>query len=378
MLITHTRRAPSIKVPLESASKKETEAKSDFTPGVAPYNGPADGKSTPRKHTKVLTSVATALLAPGFTLDIQGEENLHTEGTHVYTFNHPSVLDPPVALMLLKGDVRTVANEKLFKNSTMAKVLEWSGCYPINRDDPSPVTKSHPIDLLQSGTSVAVFAEGGNSRESIEGRIGPFKKGPAYSAIHGGADSVIPASFYFKPAQTETSDWVRAGLTGAVGAALGAGGALIGGPVGTVCRIAAGAVAGAALGGGLGSKLMPQKKWYDPTPPLLGKIAGGALGALAGGVAAGLTGDSCSPFLTGAVSGVGAFGLTRGLQNRTTIQLKVGEPVDVAPYRGQDDSVTKLTIDLHRNIGGMTSELSGVPYDDTAKKIHAKGDYSKV
>lgn len=368
MLITHSRSAPCFKAPSQPA----------FTPGFAPYNGPSDGKSKPRKHTKLLNSVARSLLSPGFSLEIQGEENLPTEGAHVYAFNHPSVLDPPIALTLIKTDVRTVANAKLFRSPISAKVLEWSGCYPVNRDNPSAATKSHPVELLKSGISVGVFAEGGNSRESIEGRIGPFKKGPAYSAIHGGAETVVPTSFYFQPAESKTSDWLKAGFVGAAGAALSITGAIVGGPVGTVCKVAAGAIAGTALGGGLGSKVMPQAKWYDPTPPLIGKIAGGALGALAGGITAGIAGNSLGPTLTGLAGGLGLFGLTRGLQNRTKIKVKIGEPVPVAPYREKEDPVTELTVDLHRNIGGLTSELSGVPYDDAAPKIHKKGEYSKV
>ncbi len=76
MLITHNRNKNKIK---------------------KPYYGPADGKSRPRKHRKTLKAISNALLSTGYKIETQGQENLPQDGAHVYTFNHPTVIDPALA-----------------------------------------------------------------------------------------------------------------------------------------------------------------------------------------------------------------------------------------------------------------------------------------
>ncbi len=360
MLITHNRNKNKIK---------------------KPYYGPADGKSRPRKHRKALKAISNALLSTGYKIETQGQENLPKDGAHVYTFNHPTVLDPVLALNLVEQDMRTVANIEVFRHPVSAKIMEWAGAYPVDRRNPSMVTKRHPVELLQQGVSLGVFPEGGNAPEEQHGQIGAFKKGPAYCAIHGGAETVVPTVFDFQPAQPKSR--ARALLAGSAAFALTAGASLLGGGAATGARIAVGTLSGALVGGAAGRKFAKPGKWYDPTPDLLGRLGGGAAGAAAGGVLAALAGpleqvlpSTLSATITGLAGAAAVYGLTRSREKRTVARVLVGQPIEVKPFRNQEDPVKDLTVALHQKMGAMKSKLSGVPYDENAPKIHAKGRYA--
>ena len=60
-----------------------------------------------------------------------------------------------------------------------------------------------------------------------------------------------------------------------------------------------------------------------------------------------------------------------GYIHRPMVKVKVGEAIDVEPYRrlNKREANTALTEALHARLGVLVSELSGVPYNRNEPKI---------
>src|SRR5262245_55860694 len=99
----------------ETEAPKE-EKKATFGSDVIDYSGPPDGRSAPR-FTKVLIPLAKALTAMKYRIEIEGAENLPEKGDggHIFAPTHPSVFDPAVVFATLGRDVRSMANQQIFR-----------------------------------------------------------------------------------------------------------------------------------------------------------------------------------------------------------------------------------------------------------------------
>ena len=112
----------------------------------------------------------------------QGNEN-EPPGPCLFVFNHLSLLDIPIALVVIKKMIRFGAKKELFMIPIFGQAMQLAGVLRINRGD-----RSHAISTLkkahgritETGQSFILAAEG--TRQS-ENKIGEFKSGPFVLAI---------------------------------------------------------------------------------------------------------------------------------------------------------------------------------------------------
>lgn len=383
MQISSTIRGDS--TPTRKREKPRTDSLEPFEPGVAPYFGPEDGLSTAPKHESILRPTAKALASLFYRVEVEGEENLPTSGSNVYAANHSSYLDAAIAVGLPKQETRTMATIDIFKSKIGASVAGAAGVFPVNRADAHEVSRQHPKDVLDEGKGFMIFPEGTFPEEAAHGGIGPFKKGVAAIAIEGDADGIVPIVLdYAQDTKPRTGEKVK-GMLLAAGVAAGtllAG--LGGGPITRALGgIISGAITGATLMGTRNASKVENKYFWNPAPKLGAAVKGAATGALIGGLAGGF-GVSSSTFggtasvALGVASGLATAKVANWWSNRPVCNIRIGEKFSVDSYQEKAKegpeanraAITQLTEDLHRHIGGIKSEMSGVPYDDEAPKIN--------
>jgi len=348
-----------------------------YVPG---YTGPRDGLSHP-KYGWLCRNINRALIAGQYRLEVEGGENLPTEGAHVYCPTHPSYFDPPlIAHITAPRDVRYVANIYVF-DGIRGRLMTWGGAFPVNREKADFRTMRHCKSIVQQGKGLCIFPAGVIEDEHWEGKIGSLKKGAAHFAVTGGAESVVPIAIDYVPNARQRPRETAMGLVAAASVlAAGVGTALVGGPS---ARILASTLTATLAGTYIGGKIMrdrtPITDRCDVFPKYFATLNGAACGAVAGGLLGGLGAaflGAHSPVVTGIAAAAGAFGtwgLARAWRDRDIARVVIAKPLPVAPYResypNRKEAVRALTIDLHRALGTTKSYLSGVPYDDTAEKF---------
>ncbi|NIQ97256.1 MAG: 1-acyl-sn-glycerol-3-phosphate acyltransferase [Desulfuromonadales bacterium] len=116
------------------------------------------------------------LLIAGVRMEIEGQENIPTEGAHIYMPNHQSAFDILVLFAGLPDQFRWLAKQELFKIPLFGLCMRQCGYIPINRADRKKAVASmnKAAQRIHDGTSVIIFPEG---TRSADGQLLPFKKG---------------------------------------------------------------------------------------------------------------------------------------------------------------------------------------------------------
>lgn len=367
--------------PAEPAAPEEKK-KATFGSDVIDYSGPPDGRSAPR-FTKVLIPLAKALTAMKYRIEVEGAENLPAKGDggHIFAPTHPSVFDPAVVFATLGRDVRSMANQQIFRGLG-GKIITWGGAFPVNREGAAPATMRHTKELLEGGIDMVIFPEGTIPQEEYdEGTVAPIKKGVAAAALSGGARSVIPIALHYQADDKPRYGELAFGFLAA--AAVTAATVSVGAHGGLSARVAMGALSGALCGakvwGGLKKHTTPARVKHNQAPRFAAMLKGGAIGAvtggLLGGLALGLAPETFSTVL-GGLGAAGTLGLNEAWRNRYVARVYVGKPIELDAYKTPGtkprEAITKLTEDLHRALGKGKEHLTGTPYDENAPKFAGK------
>ena len=112
----------------------------------------------------------------GIEIEIKGLENIRPDGSYIFVCNHSSLLDIPVLLGSLPGDVRIIYKRELEKIPIFGYGLKRSNLISIDRSDPRKAMKSldEAIEKIQAGASVIIFPEG--TRDAGK-EVSDFKRG---------------------------------------------------------------------------------------------------------------------------------------------------------------------------------------------------------
>ncbi len=125
-----------------------------------------------------------------FRVDIQGEENIPTEGGAVLCCNHMSNYDPLTMAAFTKRPVRYIAKKELFSKKLFAKIMYGLGAFPVDRTTTDMKALKTAIQLLKNGEMLGIFAEGTRVKE---GEAKAAKAGVALFALKGGAP-IVPVA----------------------------------------------------------------------------------------------------------------------------------------------------------------------------------------
>jgi len=117
------------------------------------------------------------LATSGVRLSVRGQPHVSTDSAQFFAGNHQSALDIPVLLTALRGNVRFLAKESLFRIPIFGRAMRAYGYIPIDRSNARKTLATIKQNLQRSGSapiSLAVFPEGTRCRD---GRLGPFRRG---------------------------------------------------------------------------------------------------------------------------------------------------------------------------------------------------------
>ncbi len=136
-------------------------------------------------------------------LEVIGRERVPTDRAFVYMSNHKSHVDIPVLFATVPArTLRMVSKKELFDIPLFGKAMRGAGFVEVDRGNRQKAVQSlrHAEAALKDGISIWIAPEG---TRSVDGRIGPLKKGGFHLATSTrtpivpvallGTDRVLPA-----------------------------------------------------------------------------------------------------------------------------------------------------------------------------------------
>ena len=133
----------------------------------------------------------TLLFVSGVRVTVEGLDRIDPAKSYVFTANHLSYMDTPVALAYIPAQFRFLAKRGLFQIPLLGTHLGRAGHIPVPRADPRAAVKTMQIaaeTIRAKNISLLIFPEGGRA---ADGELQPFKEGGAYIAIRAGVP-VVP------------------------------------------------------------------------------------------------------------------------------------------------------------------------------------------
>jgi 1-acyl-sn-glycerol-3-phosphate acyltransferase len=132
------------------------------------------------------------LAAAGARVRFHGHDRVRQHDPCIFIANHQSMVDVWVMLTLVPPNTRFVAKQELFRIPVFGWVLARSGCIAIDRGKRSVAIRSlrQAGERIRAGRSVVLYPEGSRS---LDGRLGPFKKGAFHLALSA-AVPVVPVA----------------------------------------------------------------------------------------------------------------------------------------------------------------------------------------
>ena len=146
-----------------------------------------------------LASVLKLFYKLMFRINIEGIENVTTDGGVIFTPNHKSNFDPPLIACILPVRLTFMAKEELFKMKIIGFILKKCGAFPIKRGGTDISAMKSALKILKDGGNMLIFPEGTRCPEN--GKILRGKSGAALLAYKSEAKIVpigIDGSYKFR------------------------------------------------------------------------------------------------------------------------------------------------------------------------------------
>ena len=113
-------------------------------------------------------------------LEVQGTENLPTDGAVVLTANHVTNFDVIPMQLSIPRPIFFMGKASLFKIPVFASIIRDLGAFPVYRGEKDEWAIRHAARILEHGQTLGMFPEG---RRSKGGGLGVAKTGSARLAL---------------------------------------------------------------------------------------------------------------------------------------------------------------------------------------------------
>lgn len=123
--------------------------------------------------------------------EIEGEENIPSQGPVIIASNHISYLDPVVVGCAFNREISFLAKEELFEIPILRTIISNLNAFPVKRGSGDRGAIRAALELLAQGECFGIFPEGHRNR--TQAPLTPFKAGVALLAIKSGAP-VLPVA----------------------------------------------------------------------------------------------------------------------------------------------------------------------------------------
>jgi 1-acyl-sn-glycerol-3-phosphate acyltransferase len=134
----------------------------------------------------------TAVRLAGIRIEAVGRDQLDPAKTYIFMANHVSNVDPPVIIPSLPKRTSVLVKKELFRIPVLGRAMRLASLVPVDRSnrDAAIASMHEAAEVVRTGISMTIFPEGTRSHD---GRLLPFKKGPFYLAMEGGA-AIVPVT----------------------------------------------------------------------------------------------------------------------------------------------------------------------------------------
>lgn len=125
-------------------------------------------------------------------ISVSGKQHMQGSEAFVVVSNHQSHYDIPVLFQTYDKPLRMVAKRELFRLPVMGRAMRAAGFVEVDRSNRSQAIQSlgQAAQALASGTSIWIAPEG---TRSVDGKLGPFKKGGFRMAMDAGV-KILPVT----------------------------------------------------------------------------------------------------------------------------------------------------------------------------------------
>ena len=158
---------------------------------------------------KITISASRVLLAPSFSLETEGIENLPRKQAFILLPKHQRWEDIPLISIAASRPLYYVAKQELFRNPISRCFLKSVGGLPLDRKSPmkSRASLYAMIELLKSGEGVVIFPEGTYYRS----KMGPGQLGMIRMVLSRLDIPFIPAGIRYTKSGWRTDVRIRFG-----------------------------------------------------------------------------------------------------------------------------------------------------------------------
>ncbi|MBP7706986.1 MAG: 1-acyl-sn-glycerol-3-phosphate acyltransferase [Candidatus Aminicenantes bacterium] len=129
----------------------------------------------------------------GISLDVSGAAALAPGTPRIYMPNHTSFLDGPLVMLAIPGAARVILKRSILRVPLVGTAMRFVGFVPVDRRGVEGGKKSiarAAAFMKERGYSYLIFPEG---TRSLDGRLGPFRRGGFFLALETGAP-IVPVT----------------------------------------------------------------------------------------------------------------------------------------------------------------------------------------
>ena len=130
------------------------------------------------------------LVTTGVRVHVRGGDRVAAGRSYVFVSNHQSIYDFPILITSIPFQLRILAKASLGRFPVLGWHLRWTGHLLVDRARAGRATLNRVASMIRRGHSLIVFPEG---TRSLDGRVGPFKRGLFLLAIDAGVP-VVPVA----------------------------------------------------------------------------------------------------------------------------------------------------------------------------------------
>ncbi|MCJ7682062.1 MAG: 1-acyl-sn-glycerol-3-phosphate acyltransferase [Candidatus Aminicenantes bacterium] len=147
----------------------------------------------------------------GIRIEVLGKEWLDEKKKYVFMCNHLSFMDGPLVFLVIPHFVRVIMKKPISRIPVIGPAMRFAGFIPVDRKGINTGKKSieQATELMNTQKfSFLIFPEG---TRSLDGKMGPFRRGGFFLAINSGVPLLpisMTGSFDLMP---KGSFWIRRG-----------------------------------------------------------------------------------------------------------------------------------------------------------------------
>lgn len=152
----------------------------------------------------------TVLSVSRINVTVKNHSNIDPAGSYIYMSNHQSNFDIPVLQAYLPVQFKWLVKAELFRIPVFGYAMKRTGYISIDRSNLKSAILSlkNAARIISGGVSVIIFPEG---TRSLDGEIGPFKKGGFILAVESGVPIVPVIIHGTRPIMSKNRLFINSG-----------------------------------------------------------------------------------------------------------------------------------------------------------------------